>query len=112
SGIVAWAIANELSRTIGPVAILTPDAQNSLIREAIERVSVKSWKRKTGATFGPYKCEWELQDEVVADALLAEITLPQEVDFQAAIGALSLHSHSPAIASAMRRLEHHRRTRG
>jgi len=97
---------------MGAVAILTPDAQNILIREAIEKVSVKSWKRESGATFGPYKCEWELQDEAVADALLAEITLPQEVDFRAALEALRSHSHAPAITSAMRRLDHDRRTRG
>ena len=100
------------SRTVGPVAILTPDAQNSLIREAIEKVNVKTWKRNSGTTFGPYKCEWELQDEAVANAMLAEIILPQQVDYREAVEALSSHSHKPAIASALRRLDHDRRTRG
>ncbi len=75
--LLAWAIANEISQRQGPVVILTPDAGNAIIRAALDTVQTKQYTRKNGATFGPYPHTWDRHDNEEADALLADIALPE-----------------------------------
>jgi hypothetical protein len=112
SGIVARNIAEQLVGRSGQVAILTPDAQNTRIRDAISAVCSRTWNWRNGSTFGPYQCQWELPDRSIGDTLLAQIGLPDLLDFSAAIAALRPHSHESTIAQVIKRLDHVRRTRG
>lgn len=111
SGLVARTIAEELSRYNGAVAILTPDARNPLIRDAIGAVVTRTWSWRNGNTFGPYACEWEMQDDARGQALLAELVLPDQFDFEAAMAALRPHSHDSVVAHVIQRINHARRTR-
>jgi hypothetical protein len=52
--LLTWAIANDMAQRQGPVAILTPDAGNAIIRAALNTLQTKQHTRKNGATFGPY----------------------------------------------------------
>ena len=76
--LLAWAIANDIAQRQGPVVILTPDAGNAIIRATLNTVQTKQHTRKnSGATFGPYPHTWDRHDNEEADALLADIALPE-----------------------------------
>jgi hypothetical protein len=77
TGLLAWAIANDFSQRQGAVTILTPDAGNTIIRAALATVQTRQWPRNNGATFGPYPHTWDRHDSEEADALLADIALPE-----------------------------------
>ncbi|ATN34394.1 hypothetical protein ACO34A_11325 [Rhizobium sp. ACO-34A] len=112
TGLLAWAIANDISQRQGPVVILTPDAGNAIIRAALATVQTRAWPRNNGATFGPYPHTWDRHDNEEADALLADIALP-EVATCADVRALltPLAGHAP-IAQAISRMERLRRAHG
>jgi hypothetical protein len=81
AGLLAWTIANDISQRQGPVVILTPDASNAIIRTALATVQTRQWTRNNGATFGPCPHTWDRHDNEEADALLADIALPETASF-------------------------------
>ncbi len=110
--LLTWAIANDMAQRHGPVIILTPDAGNAIIRAALNTLQTKQHKRKNGATFGPYPHIWDLHDNEEADALLANITLPQSAscaDLRVLLTPLA--EHAP-IAQAINRMDRLRRAHG
>ena len=111
--LLAWGIANDIAQRHGPVVILTPDAGNAIIRAALETVQTKQHTRKnSGATFGPYLHTWERHDNEEADALLADILLPEIAscaDFRALLTPLAGQA---AIAQAISRMDRLRRAHG
>jgi len=113
SGLLAWSIANDIAQRQGPVAILTPDAGNVIVRAALNTVQTKQHTRKnSGATFGPYPHTWDRQDNEEAEALLADIALPETAscaDLRALLTPLTGHA---AIAQAISRMERLRRAHG
>jgi superfamily I DNA/RNA helicase len=46
AGLVAWAIANEMAQRSGPIAILTPDSKNVMLRNALDMVRARQWTWK------------------------------------------------------------------
>jgi superfamily I DNA/RNA helicase len=112
TGLLAWAIANEISQRQGPVVILTPDAGNSIIRAALATVQTRQWPRNNGATFGPYLHTWDRHDNDEADGLLADIVLPENAscaDFRKLLTPLA---ENAAIAQALDRMDRLRRVHG
>lgn len=112
TGLLAWAIANDIVQRQGPVVILTPDAGNGIIRAALNTVKTKQHSRKNGATFGPYPHTWDRHDNEEADALLADITLPENAscaDLRELLTPLAGHA---AIAQAIARMDRLRRAQG
>ncbi len=112
TGLLAWSIANEIAQRQGPFAILTPDAGNAIIRAALNTFRPSRWTRKNGATFGPYPHAWDRHDTEEADALLADIALPEMAscaDLRALLTPLAGHA---AIAQAISRMDRLRRAHG
>ncbi|MCW5605432.1 MAG: ATP-binding domain-containing protein, partial [Burkholderiales bacterium] len=112
TGLLAWTIANDMSQRQGPVVILTPDGSNAIIRAALAIVQTRQWTRSNGGTFGPYPHAWDRHDHEEADALLADITLPQSAscaDLRALLTPLA--GHAP-IAQAINRMDRLRRAHG
>ncbi len=112
SGLLAWTIANDISQRQGSVVVLTPDARNPIIRAALATVQTRQWTRDNGATFGPYPHTWDRHDNDEADALLADIALPETAscaDLRALLTPLAEHA---AIAEAIRRMDRLRRAHG
>lgn len=110
--LLSWAIANDIAQRHGPVVILTPDAGSSIIRDALNTVQTKQHTRKNGATFGPYLHAWDRHDNEEADALLADIVLPDVasyVDLRAILTPLAGYA---AIAQAIGRIDRLRRVQG
>lgn len=110
--LLTWTIANDMAQRHGPVIILTPDAGNAIIRAALNTLQTKQHKRKNGATFGPYPHIWDRHDNEEADALLANITLPQSAscaDLRVLLTPLA--EHAP-IAQAINRMDRLRRAHG
>jgi len=110
--LLAWAIANDIAQRQGPVVILTPDASNAIIRATLATVQTKQHTRKNGATFGPYPHTWDRHDNEEADALLADIVLPENAscaDLRALLTPLA--GHAP-IAQAINRMDRLRRAHG
>lgn len=112
-GLLAWAIANDIAQRHGPVVILTPDASNAIIRATLTTVQTKQYTRKNSdVTFGPYPLTWDRHDNEEADALLADIVLPENAscnDFRALLTPLA--EHAP-IAQAINRMDRLRRAHG
>lgn len=112
TGLLAWTIANDISQRQGPVVILTPDAGNSIIRAALAIVQTRQWPRNSGAAFGPYPHVWDRHDDEEADALLADIALPEAAscaDLRAVL--MPLAAHAP-VAQALSRMDRLRRAHG
>lgn len=113
SGLLAWVIANDINQRQGSVAILTPDANHQVIRAALQTVQTKQQVYKnSGVTFGPYPHTWDRHDHEEANALLAEITLPETAscaDLRALLTPLA--GHAP-IAQALSRMDRLRRAHG
>jgi hypothetical protein len=110
--LLSWSIANDIAQRQGPVVILTPDAGNPIIRAALTTVQTKQHTRKNGATFGPYPYTWDRHDNEEADALLADIALPETAscaDVRALLAPLA--GHAP-IAQAISRMDRLRRAHG
>lgn len=112
TGLLAWAIANDIAQRQGPVVILTPDAGNAIIRAALATVQTKQHTRKSGATFGPYPHTWDRHDNEEADALLADIALPENASCANLRMLLTPLAGHAAIAQAMIRIERLRRAQG
>ena len=96
----------------GPVVILTPDASNAIVHAALNTVQTKQHTRKSGATFGPYPYTWDRHDNEEADALLADIALPETAscaDLRALLTPMAGHA---AIAQAISRMDRLRRAHG
>ena len=113
SGLLAWVIANDINQRQGPVTILTPDAGHAIIRAALQTVQSKQQTYKnSGTTFGPYQHTWDRHDNEEADALLADIALPETApcaDLRALLTPLA--GHAP-IAQAISRMDRLRRAHG
>ncbi|MBI4968155.1 MAG: ATP-dependent helicase [Rhodospirillales bacterium] len=111
--LLTWSIANDIAQRQGQVVILTPDANNVIVRAALSTVQTKTYTRKnSGATFGPYPHTWDHHDNEEADALLADIVLPENAsctDLRMLLTPLAGH---PAIAQAINRMERLRRAQG
>lgn len=112
-GLLAWAIANDIAQRRGPVAILTPDARNTIIRAALATVQTRQYTRKNSdVTFGPYPHTWDRRDKEEADALLSDIVLPDNAsygDFRLLLTPFA--GHAP-VAQAMNRMDRLRRVNG
>ena len=112
TGLVAWAIANEMSQWNGQTAILTPDAGNTLLRTALETVRTRTWNRNNGRTFGPFPFTWETQDAEAAATLLADVQLPRAATYADFCTALEpIASHAP-VAHTIARMDRLRRVCG
>lgn len=112
TGLLAWAIANDISQRQGPVVILTPDGSNAIIRAALASVRTRQWTRNNGGTFGPYPHTWDRHDDEEANALLADIALPDAAsctDLRVVLRPLA--EHAP-IAQAISRMDRLRRAHG
>jgi superfamily I DNA/RNA helicase len=112
TGLLAWSIANEIAQRQGSFVILTPDAGNAIIRAALTTVQTKQWRRKNGATFGPYPHLWDRHDTEEADALLASVALPENgswADLRPFLAPLAGHA---AIAQVISRMDRLRRVLG
>lgn len=113
-GLLAWSISNDISKRRGPVAILTPDASNTIIGAALDTVQTRQWTRtnRNGTTFGPYPHTWERHDNAESDALLADIDLPETAtcgDLRALMAPSASHA---AIAQTLNRIDRLRRVHG
>jgi len=112
-GLLAWRIANEICSHPGTTVILTPDAKNAIVRNALQTVTTRRWSRKRNDTaFGPYRVEWERSDNEAASDLLRDVALPAKgpcAEFQAALTHLAQHA---AVAQALRRMDRLRRVCG
>lgn len=110
--LLAWAIANDIAQRQGSVVILTPDASNAIIRATLATVQTKQHTRKNGATFGPYPHTWDRHDNEEADALLADIVLPENASCaELRVLLAPLAGHAP-IAQAINRIDRLRRAHG
>lgn len=111
--LLAWLIANDIAQRQGPVVILTPDARNAIIRGALNTVQTKQHTRKnSGATFGPYQHTWDRSDNEVANALLADIALPETASCAHLRALLTPLTGHAVIAQAISRMERLRRAQG
>ena len=92
-GLVAWTVADELSKLSRTAVILTPDARGSLVRTAIDRISQQPFNRnkKTGLTFGSFPLVWERHEHELAEAVLAEVTKGEVVPLMEAIDGVNRH---------------------
>lgn len=109
TGLLSWAIANEMAQRHGQVSILTPDARSPIISTALATVQTREWVRPNGATFGPFPHSWDRQDDDVADALLTGIALSERAscaDWRALLLPLAGQA---AIAHAIGRMDRLRR---
>jgi hypothetical protein len=110
--LLAWSIASDIAQRQGPVVIVTPDASNAIIRAALNTVRTKQHTRKNGATFGPYPHTWDRHGNEEADALLADMALPETAscaDLRTLLTPLAGHA---AIAQAISRMDRMRRAHG
>jgi hypothetical protein len=112
TGLLAWAIANDISQRQGSVVILTPDAGNAIIRAALNTVQTRQWPRNNGATFGPYPYTWDRHDNEEADALLADVVLPENASCADLRTLLTPLAGQAPIAQALSRMDRLRRTHG
>lgn len=112
TGLLAWAIANDISQRQGPVVILTPDAGNAIVRAALNTVQMRQWPRNNGATFGPYPHTWDRHDNEEADALLADIVLPENASSADLRALLTPLAGQAPIAQALSRMDRLRRAHG
>lgn len=112
TGLLAWAIANDISQRQGPVVILTPDAGNATVRAALNTVQMRQWPRNNGATFGPYPHTWDRHDNEEADALLADIVLPENASCADLRALLTPLAGQAPIAQALSRMDRLRRAHG
>lgn len=112
TGLLAWTVANDIAQRQGPVVILTPDGSNAIIRAALATVQTRQWTRNNGATFGPYPHMWERHDNEQANALLADVALPDTASFADFRALLTpLVGHAP-VAQALSRMDRLRRAHG
>jgi superfamily I DNA/RNA helicase len=112
TGLLAWAIANDIAQRHGPVVILTPDGSNAIIRAALATVQTRQWTRNNGATFGPYPHTWDRHDSEEADALLADIALPEAASYADLRALLTPSAGHAPIAQTINRMDRLRRAHG
>jgi superfamily I DNA/RNA helicase len=112
TGLLAWATANEMAQRKGSVVILTTDAGNTIIRGALSTVQTRQWTRNNGASFGPYPHTWDRHDHEEADALLADIALPETASFADLRALLTPLASHAAIVQAIGRMDRLRRVHG
>lgn len=110
--LLTWAIANDIAQRQGPVVILTPDGNNAILRAALDTLQTKQHARKNGATFGPYPHTWERQDNEEANALLADIALPETAYYADLRALLTPLAGNAPIAQAISRMDRLRRAHG
>lgn len=112
TGLLAWSIANEISKRQGPVIVLTPDARNAIIRAALATVAERQWSRSNGSTFGPYPHAWDRNDTQDADVLLGDVELPEIGSCSDLRELLTPLAQQADVARALGRIDRLRRTVG
>jgi superfamily I DNA/RNA helicase len=113
AGLVAWAIANEMAQRSGPIAILTPDSKNVMLRNALDMVRARQWTwKKNGQTFGPFSVSWEMEDTEAAAQLVAGIRLPPSATYADCCTALKPIASHAAVAQTIARMDRVRRVCG
>ncbi len=96
-GLLAWILAFQMTRGSDDVALLTPDARNAIIRNAIETVGTKCWKWPSGATFGPFSITWESSDSSIEHELAETIGFPASASYDEVCALLKEHSAQPMV---------------
>lgn len=112
AALLAWSISNEFSQRQGQVAVITPDARNRIVRTALDTVQTRQYVRANGATFGPFRFSWDRNDTEEADALLADVDLPDtasSLEFRALLRPMLQQA---SIAHACSRMDRLRRLSG
>lgn len=115
SGLLAWAIANEIAQRQGSVVILTSDGRNTIIRAALNTVQTKQYypgKKQRRDLRAVYPHTWDRHDNEEASALLADIALPEAAscaDLRALLTLLA--GHAPFV-QALSRIDRLRRAHG
>ena len=111
--LVAWVVADELSRMGSAAAILTPDAQGDVVRTVVGKVSQQPFNRnkKIGLTFGPFPLAWEQREDDEAEALLAKVPGGDVLPLVDAIDGVD-RLECAARSYITRRLERARNVRG
>jgi superfamily I DNA/RNA helicase len=113
AGLVAWAIANEMAQRSGPIAILTPDSKNVMLRSALDMVRARQWTwKKNGQTFGPFPVAWEMEDTEAAVQLVAGIQLPPLATYTDCCTVLEPIASHAAVAQTIARMDRLRRVCG
>lgn len=111
--LLSWAISNEMAQRQGQFVILTPDAGEQVIRAALNTVQTKPYTRKnSGATFGPYPHTWDRHDSEEADALLADLALPEAASYAGLLALFTPLAGHGAIAQAINRMDRLRKVHG
>ncbi|MEO9898451.1 MAG: ATP-dependent helicase [Paracoccaceae bacterium] len=103
-GLLAWSLAFQLTRDSDDVALLTPDAKNGIIRNAVETLGKKCWKWPSGATFGPFPVTWEGSDSSIEHELTDAIGLPTLAPFDEVCALLEKHLAHSIVKSVDRRV--------
>jgi len=111
-GLLAWSLAFQLTRGSDDVALLTPDAKNAIIRNAIETVGTKCWKWPNGATFGPFSIAWEGGDSSIEHELAETIGFPASASYDEVCALLDEHSAQPMVKTVDRRVRRLHRVTG
>lgn len=112
-GLLAWIIASEMNQHKGQFAILTPHANNEIIRAALDTVKTKQQTyKKSGAVFGPYPHTWDRHDSEEADGLLASIVLPEAASYEDLRTLLTPLAKHAAIMQAISRMDRLRKAHG
>ncbi|EDM33296.1 hypothetical protein RTM1035_14967 [Roseovarius sp. TM1035] len=111
-GLLAWSLAFQLARGSDDVALLTPDAKNAIIRNAIETVGTKCWKWPSGATFGPFSIAWEGDDSSIEHGLVEAIGFPASASYDKVCALLEGHLTQPLVKSVDQRVRRLHRVTG
>ncbi|WP_245820602.1 ATP-binding domain-containing protein [Flavimaricola marinus] len=112
SGLLAWHLAFQLTRRSNDVALLTPDAKNTIIRNAIEAVGTRRWTWPSGATFGPFSIAWEGGDSSIEQELAEKIGFPASASYDEVCAVLKEHSTQPMVKTVDRRVRRLHRVTG
>lgn len=112
SGIIARTIADEMSLHVGQTAILTPDARNPMLRDALKALHTRVWSRRNGQSIGPFPFAWEMRDSEVAGTLIDELQLPPAASYADLRRVLEPVASTAPIAHTIARLDRLRRVHG
>lgn len=112
AGYVGWAIACELARRNGQVAILTPDSRSPLLRDALEQARTRLWEPKGRPSFGPFPFKWETHDKEAVSALVSQMSLPAKGTIEQHERAMAPLRTNPAIAVSLAHMRRKRKVVG
>ena len=112
ASLLAWNISNQIAQTRGPIAVLTPDSRNRIVRSALDIVHSREWIRKNGGRFGPYPLVWDQNDTEEANQLLSRVTLPESVTYGELHALLEPLAEHPPATQTISRMDRIRRVQG